>query len=243
MTVTEGDHREDDVHHPASIACEEVGCCGDDHSEDHVADEVESHCGGGCCGDDEDSDCDSDVDHCDDSCCGPCEDQDVHEEPTCGTGMTRLLPAFSCAFSADRAYPASGGCCAAGSPDSESVHSSCCIPAIGGDEEVYTPGKCIPDGVNGCQRAALLKSTCCGSHANSVPGTVFSETLVAGTLNVNCHRNPFGSRRSWGPNGLLGRNPVEGAQVYHSRALHYPYVFSAESYGSSAEKPHRSSSQ
>lgn len=149
MTVTEGDHREDNVHHPASIACEEVGCCGDDHSEDHVADEVESHCGGGCCGDDEHSDCDSDVDHCDDSCCGPCEDQDVHEEPTCGTG----------------------GCCAAGSPDSESVHSSCCIPAIGGDEEVYTPGKCIPDGVNGCQRAALLKSTCCGSHANSVPGT------------------------------------------------------------------------
>jgi len=66
-------------------------CCG--HQEDHsVAEEptreedhqdrvsvvAESHCGDGCCGDDEGV-CESVVDHCEDSCCGHEEDHVVDE--------------------------------------------------------------------------------------------------------------------------------------------------------------------
>jgi len=53
-------------------------------------------------------------------------------------------------------------------------------------------GKCIPDGVNGCQRAVLLKSTCCGPQGNSVPGTVPLNTSQVGLLIANGYRNPFG---------------------------------------------------
>ena len=67
----------------------------------------------------------------------------------------------------------------------ESDHSSCCSPAANENEE--SSRKCIPDGVNGCQRAALLKSTCCGSHVNSTPGAyqLYQTTPYARLLNVN----------------------------------------------------------
>lgn len=70
-------------------------CCG--HQEDHVVAEepmrvedhqdgissvAESHCGDGCCEDDE-GECESVVDNCDDSCCGHEEEHGVAEEFTC----------------------------------------------------------------------------------------------------------------------------------------------------------------
>ena len=61
-------------------------------------------------------------------------------------------------------------CCANGLSKPESDRSDCCEPSANGDEDGKAAGKCIPDGVNGCRRAALLKSTCCGP---SIPGTTF----------------------------------------------------------------------
>lgn len=74
---------EDDTHSQVSTTCEEVQCLSNDHLEDDVDVEVESHCGGGCCADadDKDSDCESGVDHCQDSCCENHEDNDICEEP------------------------------------------------------------------------------------------------------------------------------------------------------------------
>ena len=52
--------------------------------------------------------------------------------------------------------------------------SGCCEPPANEDEDTrQASGKCIPNGVNGCQRAALLKSTCCGPHGNSTSGSIF----------------------------------------------------------------------
>lgn len=80
--MTNRGHPADDAHHPSSATCEgEVQCCGHDHQEDEdVPGEGESHCGGGCCADDEGSDCESSVDPCEDSCCGHHEDHSVHGE-------------------------------------------------------------------------------------------------------------------------------------------------------------------
>jgi hypothetical protein len=55
-------------------------------------------------------------------------------------------------------------------------------------EETRTAGKCIPDGANGCQRAAFFKSTCCSSRGNSTTGMsqLHPECSVyARLLNVN----------------------------------------------------------
>ena len=72
---------EDGTHFPVPTTCGEGQCCGNDDLEDDVSGEVESHCGGGCCADDKDSDCGSNVEHCEDSCCEPQEDHGIHEEP------------------------------------------------------------------------------------------------------------------------------------------------------------------
>jgi hypothetical protein len=81
MTAANRDNPEDDTHCPSSATREEAQCCGNDHQhEEGVPGEAESHCGGGCCGDDEDSDCESNVDPCEDSCCGHHEDHSVHDE-------------------------------------------------------------------------------------------------------------------------------------------------------------------
>lgn len=60
--------------------------------------------------------------------------------------------------------------CAAGLPEAGSTHSCHRNPGTNGNQESCTAGKCIPDGANGCQRAALFKSTCCTSGAVSTPG-------------------------------------------------------------------------
>jgi len=66
-----------------SASCEgETQCCGQDHHESDVSVEVESHCGDGCCADDEE-DCQSTVDDCEGSCCGHDEDHSIVEESAC----------------------------------------------------------------------------------------------------------------------------------------------------------------
>ena len=82
MTVANRGDPEDDTPCPVSAIYEGgVQCCSKDHQqEDHISDEVESHCGGGCCADDEE-DCESGVDNCKDSCCGHGEDRGAAEEP------------------------------------------------------------------------------------------------------------------------------------------------------------------
>ena len=86
---------EDGTHFPVSTTCEEVQCCNHDHPEDDVPCEVDSHCGGGCCTDDKDSDCESNVGRCEDACCGDHEDGDIHEESVDKTeprGILRIVP-------------------------------------------------------------------------------------------------------------------------------------------------------
>lgn len=86
---------EDRTHFPVPATCEEVQCCSNDPLEDEISGEAESHCGGGCCADDKDSDCESNVDPCEDSCCGHNEDNEIHEEPVHKTeprGIFHILP-------------------------------------------------------------------------------------------------------------------------------------------------------
>jgi len=79
MTVASRDDPEDATHCPSTAKAQ---CCAHDHPHDEsVPGEAESQCGGGCCGDDEDSDCESNADPCEDSCCGHHEDHSVHEQP------------------------------------------------------------------------------------------------------------------------------------------------------------------
>ena len=83
MTAANRGNPEDDTHYPSSATFEEVQCYGHDHKHDEgIPGEAESHCGGGCCGDDEHSDCESNADPCEESCCGHREDHSVHEEST-----------------------------------------------------------------------------------------------------------------------------------------------------------------
>ena len=52
-------------------------------------------------------------------------------------------------------------------PTRDQIHvARGCSPDTGENEE--SSRKCIPDGVNGCQRAASLKLTCCGTHAPDI---------------------------------------------------------------------------
>lgn len=83
MTAVNKSRSEDDAHRATPVPCEgEVDCCGHDHGGDEdIPIEASSHCGDGCCGDDEESDCESNVDPCEDSCCGHQEDHSVHQEP------------------------------------------------------------------------------------------------------------------------------------------------------------------
>ena len=85
------------------------------------------------------------------------------------------LPGPQGSFLTNGSHATLDRCCSIGSSKAESKaesnHSNCCKPTVIEDEEPCAPGKCIPDGINGCQRAVLLKSTCCGSHANSTPGS------------------------------------------------------------------------
>jgi hypothetical protein len=201
MTAADGDNNENGTNLPMSATCEGDQCCGRDHPEEDVSgevesNEVESNCGGGCCADDDGSDCGSNADHCEDSCCGPRDNDSVQEGPSHTAeqpGTDSILPCIQ-DFLMVVAHTTPDTCCSAGSPKAKSGHPSCCDPVLGGDEEPPAAGKCIPDGDNGCQRAALFKSTCCGSYANSTPGTFLIEQVVADYSMRICSRNPSGER-------------------------------------------------
>ena len=139
------------------------------------------------------------------------------------------VPSFEEGFRLIRVHATPGRCCSIGSSKAKSDHSGCCKPSMNGDEEIRAVGKCIPDGVNGCQRAALLKSTCCGSHANSTPGTASAMLLVnVKLLNANIYRNSSGDARPWVLDGFVGRYLTEGTQVDHSRTFNPSSVFHFE---------------
>ena len=98
MTAANRGNFDDDTHRPSSATHEEVQCCAHDHQHDEgVPDEAESHCGGGCCGDDEGSDCESNADPCEDSCCGHHEDHSVHRESAHEKGQRGTGHIGSCA--------------------------------------------------------------------------------------------------------------------------------------------------
>jgi hypothetical protein len=180
MTAANGDNNENGTNLPMPATCEGDQCCDRGRPEEDVPCEVESHCGEGCCEDDEGSVCGSNADHCEDSCCGPHDNDSVQEGPSHTPerpGIDTVLSCIRDSLVVTHATP--DQCCSAGSPKAKSGHPSCCDPVLGGDEEPPAAGKCIPDGDNGCQRAALFKSTCCGSYANSTPGTCFTEQVVA----------------------------------------------------------------
>ena len=195
MTTANGGNSEDDTHYPSSATFEEVQCCGHDHKHDEgVPGEAEFHCGGGCCGDNERSDCESNVDPCEDSCCGRHEYHSVHEESTHKKdqqGMERI--GSYTRTEADAVCATPDKCCAADPAKLDPDHSGCCDPSTNVDENIMAVRKCIPDGVNGCRRAALLKSTCCGSHGNSTPGAIFFKVFYLWLLlKANGYRNPLG---------------------------------------------------
>ena len=81
-------------------------------------------------------------------------------------GAHRFLRYLDSGLLADTACATPDKCHADGPCRPESDRSGCC-----------DPGNCIPNGANGCQRAALLNSTCCGSRGNSPPGTIFQNAL------------------------------------------------------------------
>ena len=68
--------------------------------------------------------------------------------------------------------PTSDKCRIPGQPEPE-PGSGCCESPMNGGENT----RCIPNGVNGCQPTALPKSTCCGPHGNSNPGSIFQNVL------------------------------------------------------------------
>lgn len=77
-------------------ATREVGSqyCDHDHQGDEAPDEVETHCCGGHCADDDGSDYESSGDDCEDPCCGHDEDNSIHKnsvEKTEPEGMPRVL--------------------------------------------------------------------------------------------------------------------------------------------------------
>ena len=178
MTVPGKGNPEDDPHHPASSVHEgEDHCCGGDHhhEEEDTSGEAESHCGGGCCADDEE-DCESSVDPCEDSCCGHDDDGDdqcVDKEDRQGKDLSQsLVGGFFLSFRLTRGlrWHNTDTCCPGGSATPKSGDPRCCKPATDGAEEKSGSGKCIPNGTSGCQRAALLRSTCCGSSTSFIPG-------------------------------------------------------------------------
>lgn len=102
MNAADGDHHEGNTCFPVPTICKD-GCCGDDYTVDDAECEAGSHCGGGCCADDEGSNCESEVGRCKDGCCD--EDNDIQEEPVNATeqeGELRARPTLRGASFLDR---------------------------------------------------------------------------------------------------------------------------------------------
>lgn len=168
MSVPSKGNPEDDTHHPVSSIHDgdDHRCGGDHHHEKHVSCEAKSHCGKGCCADDE-KDSESSVYPYEDPCCGHDDDDHcVDNEDRRGTGLT-----FESFFSTDTGLAYPDICCPGGLVTPKSGVPRCCKLATDEAEAKNGNGKCIPNGTGGCQRAALLKSTCCGgSSASFIPG-------------------------------------------------------------------------
>lgn len=169
MTVGDKGNSDDHTSRPVYTANEEeVRHRDKDHQEDYVSGVVESHCGGVRCGDniiDSESAADSREDpRYGEENHGATEEFACKEDPrgtyriaSASEGALRLIRILDKSQCPGIPYMLDG--------------SGCCKSMTDGDEETGAVGRCIPDGVYGCRRATLLKSTCCGPRTKSIPGT------------------------------------------------------------------------